>query len=46
MYLYHGEVCHCVGAFLAAGICELLHCEKSFNALEENIAQWLASKKI
>jgi len=26
--------CHCLGAFLAAGFDELLHCEKSNNALE------------
>jgi len=27
------EECHCVGSLLAAGIGEILHCEKSFNAV-------------
>jgi len=47
MNLYHSETrgVFVWGAFLAACIADLLHSEKSFNALECYIAEWLASHK-
>jgi len=45
MHLFHSEAwCHSMGSLLTAGVGEMLHCDKSLNALE-NIAEWLASHK-